>query len=227
MTPLLLIPGLGSDEAIWRPVVERLADVAACHVAETRLDHSIATIAARILSVAPPTFALAGISMGGYVALEILRQAPERVTRLALFDTSARPDTPEQTAGRRAAVAALDTASLEQLGRASLANLVAPHAAAAVKDAVVAMGVRVGGDAYARQQDANITRTDSRPHLAAIAVPTLVAVGELDLLTPPELARELHAGIAGSRLEVIAGSGHLPPLEKPDETAALLREWLQ
>ena len=120
MTPLVLIPGLASDEAVWRPVIEQLADVAACHVAETRLDDTIANIAVRILMVAPPQFALAGISMGGYIALEIMRQAPQRVTKLALFDTSARPDTPEQTAGRRAAIgAAFDSVRLDDIAVAA------------------------------------------------------------------------------------------------------------
>lgn len=226
MTPLILLPGLGSDEAVWRGVIERLADVAACHVGETRLDDSIAAIAARVLASAPATFALAGISMGGYVALEIMRRAPERVTRLALFDTSARPDTPEQSAGRRAAVSALDKAPLATLSRLSLPQLVADDASDPVKDAVVAMGERVGREAYARQQAANIARIDSRPHLAAITVPTLVAVGEHDVLTPLPLAEELHRGIPGAVLRLIAGSGHLPPIERPDETAALLRGWL-
>ena len=226
LAPLVLVPGLASDEAVWRPVIERLGDVAACVVAETRLDEDIAGIARRVLAAAPARFSLAGISMGGYIALEIMRQAPERVVRLALFDTSARPDTPEQSAGRRAAMAALDKAPLEVLSRHSLATLVAPDAADAAKDAVVAMGVRVGRDAYVRQQNANIARADSRPHLAAIAVPTLVAVGERDILTPPALAEELRDGIPGAVLRVVPGSGHLPPVEKPDATAALLRDWL-
>lgn len=226
LVPLVLVPGLGSDEAVWRPVIERLAVVAACSIAETRLDDSIAAIAARVLASAPARFALAGISMGGYVALEIMRQAPERVTRLALFDTSARPDGAEQTAGRLAAIAALDRAPMEALSRHSLPTLVAADAAPAVKDAVVAMGVRVGRAAYERQQRANIARPDSRPHLAAIAVPTMIAVGELDVLTPPHLAEELRDGINDATLHVIAGAGHLPPIEKPDETAALLRAWL-
>lgn len=226
MTPLLLIPGLGSDEAVWRPVVERLADAAACTVAETRLDESIAAIAARVLASAPPRFALAAISMGGYVALEIVRQAPERVARLALFDTSARPDTPEQSAGRRAAMAALDRAPLDVLTRHSLPTLVAAEASPEVKDAIVAMGVRVGRAAYVRQQQANIARADSRPLLATIAVPTLIAVGEHDTLTPLALAEELRDGIPGATLHVIPGAGHLPPIERPDATAALLRAWL-
>lgn len=227
LSPLLLIPGLASDEAVWRPVIERFADVATCTVGETRLDASIAAIAARVLAAAPDRFSLAGISMGGYVALEIMRQAPERVVRLALFDTSARPDTPEQSAGRRSAITALDKAPLETLSRYSLSTLVAAAAADLVKDAVVAMGVRAGRAAYERQQEASIARADSRPHLAAIAVPTLIAVGEFDVLTPPALAEELRDGIAGATLHVIPGSGHLPPIEKPDETAALLRDWLR
>ena len=225
--PLILVPGLASDEAVWRPVVERLGDVASCVVAETRLDDTIAAIAVRILASAPDRFSLAGISMGGYIALEIMRQAPERVIRLALFDTSARPDTAEQSAGRRAAMAALDKVPIELLSRHSLPTLVALDAPDAVKDAVATMGVRVGRDAYVRQQEANIARIDSRPHLAAIAVPTLVAVGEVDVLTPPALAEELRDGIPGATLHVIPGSGHLPPIEKPDATATLLRDWLR
>ena len=225
--PLILVPGLASDEAVWRPVVERLGDVASCVVAETRLDDTIAAIAVRILASAPDRFSLAGISMGGYIALEIMRQAPERVIRLALFDTSARPDTAEQSAGRRAAMAALDKVPIELLSRHSLSTLVALDAPDAVKDAVATMGVRVGRDAYVRQQEANIARIDSRPHLAAIAVPTLVAVGEVDVLTPPALAEELRDGIPGATLHVIPGSGHLPPIEKPDATATLLRDWLR
>ena len=226
MTPLVLVPGLGSDEAVWRGVIERLADIAACIVAETRLDDGIAAIAAWVLASAPPRFALAAISMGGYVALEIMRQAPERVTRLALFDTSARPDTPEQSTGREAAIAALDKAPLEVLVRHSLPTLVAADATDAVKDAVVAMSVRVGREAYARQQRANIARLDSRPTLAAVAVPTIIVVGEHDTLTPRSLAEELQAGIPGARLAVVAGAAHLPPIERPEESAGLLREWL-
>lgn len=226
MTPLLLVPGLGSDEAVWRGPIERLADVAACVVAETRLDDNMAAIAARVLASAPTRFALAGISMGGYIALELLRQAPERVTRLALFDTGARADTPEQSDRRLQAIAALDRADLATLSRYSLPQLVASDASDAVKEAVVAMGVRVGREAYVRQQHANIARPDSRAMLFTIAVPTMVVVGELDILTPPELAREMAEAIPGATLHIVPGSGHLPPIEKPDETAALLRDWL-
>ena len=226
LTALVLVPGLGSDEAVWRPVIERLADVAACTVAETRLDDSIEAIAARVLASAPPRFALAGLSMGGYICFEIMRQAPERVTRLALFDTSARPDSPEQSAGRRAAVAALDKAPMAVLARHSLPTLVADDAADEVKDAVVAMSVRVDSEAYARQQAVNIARPDSRPTLATIAVPTIVVVGERDTLTPRALAAEMAAGIPGAVLHEVPGAGHLVPIEAPNAAAALMRDWL-
>ena len=102
---LLLLPGLLCDPRLWRDQVAGLADLARCHVAETTLDDALPAMAARALAAAPERFALAALSMGGYLAFEILRQAPGRVTRLALLDTSARPDTPEQARRRRGLMA--------------------------------------------------------------------------------------------------------------------------
>lgn len=183
-------------------------------------------MAERILADAPARFALAGLSMGGYLALEIMRQAPERVSRLALCDTSARADTPEQTAGREAAIDAAGKYDFAALARASLGQLVAADAPDRVRDAVVAMSVRVGVETYVRQQRAIMRRPDSRPMLAGIAIPTLVMVGEHDALTPPTLAREIADAVPGAMLRIVPGAGHLPPMEQPARTTELLRDWL-
>lgn len=204
-----------------------LADVVDATVGDTLRDDTLPAMAERVLTAAPPRFALAGLSMGGYLAFEIMRQAPERVERLALLDTSARPDTPEQTAGRHAAIAASERYPLEALARSSLAGLLHPDAPGHVRDAVVAMSLGVGAETYRRQQRAVMARPDSRPLLGRIAVPTLILVGAYDTLTPPPLATEMHAGIAGSTLTVIDDAGHLPTMEQPDAVTAALRDWLR
>ena len=224
--PLVLIPGLGSDHGLWAAQSDGLADIADISIGDTLQDDSLPGIAARILAGAPPRFALAGLSMGGYIALEIMRQAPERVIRLALLDTSARPDTPEQTAGRHAAITAVGAYDFTMLAQASLPGLIAAEAPQDVRDAIVAMTVRVGPDIYVRHQLAAAARPDSRALLPGITVPTQIVVGELDTLTPPALAEEMAAAIPGARLTRIPGAGHLPPLEKPEAVTKILREWL-
>ena len=184
-------------------------------------------MAARALAVAPGRFALAALSMGGYVAFEMLRQAPERVTRLALLDTSAAPDTPQRARQRRAA--------MESSKHGRFLGVTTRHAAAtgpcaasagAVGDEVRAMAGRVGGTAFLRQQQAILGRPNSRPLLPSIGVPTLVAVGNSDVLTPAADAEEIHRGIAGSAIHLFWDCGHLPPMELPEETAQVLRRWL-
>ena len=167
--------------------------------------------------------------MGGYIALEIMRQAPDRVARLALLDTGARADTPEQTERRRVLMA------LAQSGRyAEIPDLAFPlyvhrdrRHDEALRQTVRTMAEETGLDAYLRQQTAILSRPDSRPALAAIRCPTLVLVGEGDEATPPELAREIAAGIAGSRLVLIPDSGHLSTLERPEAVTAALVAWMR
>lgn len=224
---LILLPGLYSDEALWAAQRDALSDRADVQVADLTRDDSIAGMAGRVLACAPERFALAGLSMGGYVALEMWRHAPERITRLALFDSSARPDSQDHTDARRAAIAHAVNDSFEAVVREALPRLMRPATPQPIQEAFVAMALRVGLTVYIRQQEAIIHRADSRPCLPTIGVPTLIAVGEDDRLTPPDLSEEMAARIPGSRLARIPGSGHLSSLEQPEVVTALLREWLE
>jgi pimeloyl-ACP methyl ester carboxylesterase len=227
MTPLILIPGLGSDFAVWQPTMTALGVSAECTVGDTLSDDSLPGMAERILRQAPERFSLAGVSMGGMVALEIMRSAPERVLRLALLDTNPCADTPEQTSQRRSAnAAALSSDNFEALAVGSLRYLVHPAASVEVRNALVEMSVRVGAKAYARQNEAVMKRADQRQILPTIAVPTIVIVGAQDVMTPLALAEMIRDGIRDARLHIIPDCGHLPPIEKPDVVAGLLRAWL-
>lgn len=226
--PLVLIPGLNCTDMLFADQVAELGRARAVSVADHRQDESIAAMAARAIAAAPERFALAGLSMGGYVALEIMRMAPGRVTRLALLDTSARPDTLEATARRRRL--------MELAGRDFTAVhgelwpiLVAPARRndAELEARVRAMADETGPEAFVRQERAIIGRMDSRPFLASIAVPTLVLVGEHDALTPPDDAIEMKQAIPGASLAVIEEAGHLTALERPGEVSAALAAWLE
>ncbi len=227
LQPVVFLPGLLCDARLWRAQVDDLSDIVAPMVADLSLDDTVGAMAARVLAVAPPRFALVGLSMGGYVALEIMRQAAHRVTRLALVDTSARPDTPERAESRRVGMASLDRGRFTGVSGALLRKLVHLSCLGGpVGDDLRAMAVRVGGPAFLRQQRAILRRRDARPVLPGIAVPTLVAVGDADQVTPPEHAEEMHRLIPRSTLHVFEACGHLPALERPEQTGAVLRRWL-
>ncbi len=227
-TSLVLLPGLLCDAALWRGQIDDLADIAAPWVADMTRDDSVSRMAARVLEAAPPRFALAGLSMGGYVAQEIMRQAPERVARLALLDTSARPDSPEQTARRRGLIDLAEKGEFRGVTPRLLPVFLHPDRLndKELTAAVMAMAERVGKDAFLRQQRAIISRPDSRPSLAAIACPTLVLCGRQDQLTPLDLHEEIAAGIRGAQLVVIEECGHLSTMERPWEVSVALRQWL-
>lgn len=214
--PIVFLPGLICDQRLWRDVINGLSDTVAPMVADLRLDDTIEAMAARTLAAAPEKFALAGLSMGGYVAFEILRQAPERVTHLALLDTSARADTPERQDTRRKGIAMVGEGKFIGVSRGLLGNLIAPHHLGTPLAAEVqAMSERVGQDVYIAQQKAIMGRVDSLPLLPSIDLPTLVGVGALDKMTPFELAEEMASAIPQAELCVVPDAAHLPTMENP------------
>jgi pimeloyl-ACP methyl ester carboxylesterase len=225
--PLILLPGLVNDERVWRAVMARLGARAEARVATLRGSDSMAGLAADVLAGAPPRFSLAGLSMGGYCALEIVRQAPERVAALALVDTSARADTPEGRIQREKQIERAGHEYPALIGEL-LGKWVHPTRVhdADVGEVARDMAVQAGAATFVQQQRAILSRADSRPLLASIRCPTIVIAGADDAVMPPEIHRELADGIAGAQLVSIAGCGHLAPLERPAEVADALGEWL-
>lgn len=227
-TLLALLPGLLLDASFWKYQVTGLADVADPWIADFTTQDSIAAMAQSVLAAMPERFALCGLSMGGYVALEIMRQAPERVERLALLDTQAAPDTEEAKARRRGLIELAEKGSFKGVTPRLLPLLL--HSSRLRDEAltghIMEMAERVGRDAFIRQQRAILDRPDYRPLLPSIRCPTLVLCGRDDRITPVQAHRELAAGIANSRLVVFDDCGHLPPLEWPDQTNRELRRWL-
>jgi pimeloyl-ACP methyl ester carboxylesterase len=225
---LVLVPGLLCTKALWAAQVEALGDIAEITVADHTRHDSMAAIARSILAAAPERFALAGLSMGGYIAYEIVRQAPQRVTKLALLDTGSRADAPERAAARRELIA---TAEREGARRAQqLLMPVLIHKARLVDKPLVQtieqMADDIGVEAFRRQQTAIMSRPDNRPFLPSITCPTLVLVGREDALTPVELSQEIAAGIPGARLEIVPDCGHLSTMERPEAVNRALRAWL-
>jgi pimeloyl-ACP methyl ester carboxylesterase len=227
--PIVLVPGLNCSARLYAEQIPALWRFGPVMVADHTRDDSMTAIAQRILAAAPPRFALAGLSMGGYIALEMVRQAPQRVAKLALLDTTARADTPQQTERRRPLIA------LAQAGRfAEIPDLQFPvfvhrnrQDDEALRRLVRTMAEETGPEAFLRQQHAIMSRPDARPALAAIACPTLVLVGDGDELTPPAWSEEIAGAIHGSRLVVVADCGHLSTLERPQPVIAALTAWLE
>ncbi len=227
--PILLVPGLVSSSRIYAPVVPALWRLGPVTVANHIRDDNMGAIARRILAEAPPRFALAGHSMGGYIAFEIMRQAPERVLRLALINTQARPDTPEATARRRGQVARAQAGEFRAILDELFPGFVHPSRRdnADLRQLVYDMGDDVGTEAFVRQQTAIMGRADSRPTLATIACPTLVLTGDEDNTIPNSLSVEMADGIQGAKLVILSHCGHLPQVEQPQATADALVEWIR
>jgi pimeloyl-ACP methyl ester carboxylesterase len=227
---LLLLPGLLNDQRVFAPQVAALAPVADIVVGDVTQHDSIAALAdAALTRVAAERFALVGFSMGGYVAFELLRRVPHRIERLALLDTQAEADTPEETRQRQAASRLAETGRFKGVTSRLLPQLIhARHLAdEAITGPIMAMAEDIGRDGYLRQQRAIMARPDSRPLLAAIAVPTLVLCGENDTRTPPERSVAMAEAIPGAELVLAPECGHVAPLEQPDDVNQALARWLQ
>ena len=221
---LIFLPGLLCDSRLWR---DQLAIFPEATVADLSLDDDVNAMAQRALASVEGRFALCGLSMGGYVALAIMHAAPERVTRLCLMDTSARADTPQQSKRRRLLMQMSQANAFRGVTPRLLPQLLHPdNLDQPVAKDVMEMAERVGREAFLRQQHAILNRPDRRGELGSIRIPTLIAVGSDDILTPPELAAEMAGLIAGAELRVIAHCGHLPPMERPDDVNDMLRYWL-
>jgi pimeloyl-ACP methyl ester carboxylesterase len=226
--PLVLLPGLLCDAALWSHQTRYLGEVADVTVADLTGCDSVSALAAEVLAKAPPRFAVAGLSMGGYVALEIVAQAPERVVKLALLDTNARADTDKQRRRRRGLMALADRGEFRGVTPRLLPVLIHPDRTGdeELTGEVMAMAERVGRDAFLRQQRLIMERPDSRPMLPSIACPTLVLCGRQDAISTLEMHVEMADAIPGARLAVVEECGHLASLERPHATTALMRDWL-
>ncbi|WLQ35192.1 alpha/beta hydrolase [Streptomyces castrisilvae] len=226
--PVVLLPGMLCSGLLWRAQTERLERLTEVRTV-TLTGDSIEAMADDVLSLPCPRFALAGLSLGGIVAMAVARRAPERITRLALLSTSARPPRPEQRAGWDAMAQRTKAGEFDRITPESLLpHLLHPaHAGDPVlRGTVLEMADRTGPDVFLRQLAAQHSRTDLRPGLREVRCPTLVVAGEDDPLAPLAAHREIADAVAGARLETLPATGHLTPLERPAEVTELLVRWL-
>lgn len=225
--PLLLLPGLLNDATLWRAQIDALADIADCQVGDLTAHDNLRATAAAVLARAPPRFALAGFSLGGYIAQEILRIAPGRVTRLALLGSSFKPDSPARAAQR---IAQQNSARLPGTFHGFGDRLMRSYidASRLHDEALVAtvrgMTTRLGAQVFLRQS--RIERVDGSQVLRAWHGPALVLCGRNDAITPLAVSEQMAALMPQSSLVVLDDCGHLAPLEKPQQVSAALRAWL-
>ncbi|HEY3634423.1 MAG TPA: alpha/beta fold hydrolase [Caldimonas sp.] len=216
------------DERLFAAQRAALAASHECHVFVFRDEDTLAAMAERVLAAMPPRFSVVGLSLGGYVAFELVRRALDRIERLALLDTTALADTPARRAGRLADIAKVEAGGIEALIPELPARWLLPaHAARADLVALLgAMARSVGAQGQRNQQRAMLGRPDSHDDLARVRVPTLVLCGEHDPVTPVADHAAIAARVAGSRFERIADCGHLSTIEQPEAVSRVLVDWL-
>jgi len=225
----ILVPPLMCSTQVYTPILDTVWSYGSVTIADTSHDASIAAIAARIISEAPERFVLLGTSMGGYIALEIMRQAPERVAGLALVSTSARADSADQLAARRSQSQLVQDGHFSELVDAAFPGIVAKRneSDAELLRAWRSMANTVGPDKFLQQQAAVMGRVDSRDLLPSITCPTFVIHGTEDTLIPPSAAQEISAAIPEATLRRVDAAGHFLFLERPAEANTIVEDFLQ
>ena len=228
-TPLILLPGTLCDERLWGHQLKYLSDIAEVTIGDVTKEDSISSLAHSILKKAPERFALAGLSLGGIISLEIMRIAPERVIKLALLDTNPNPPDYNQIAVWERFI---DMANNGQFLDITITHLlpilIHPNRRKdeALVSTIIDMAKKIGKESYIKQLKAVITRLDQRPILSTIACPTMVLVGKEDMVCPVHMSEFLTESIPTASLEIIEHSGHLSTLEQPEKVSALLKGWL-
>lgn len=225
---LLLLPGMMCDARLFTPQIEALSARYSIMLPSLTVGTSIQVLAQNVLAQAPKQFALAGLSMGGIVAMEMLRQAPQRINRLALMDTNPLAEGPERQALREPQMVRVRSGGLPAIMREELIPkyLADESINGAIVDLCMDMAEVLGPDVFCSQSTALRDRIDQREILSQYSGPTLILCGEDDQLCPVarhELMRNL---IPSARLAVIPGAGHLPVLEQPERTTQELQSWL-
>lgn len=227
-SPVLFIPGMSCSAEIFHAQALALWPYASVMIAAVQPGETVAAMTSSLLANAPPRFALVGVSLGGFIALEIMRQAPHRVERLALLATNARADTAEQSQARLALIERARIANFGAFGEELFTDimLAARRTEPAMREVARRMAEAVGLDAFERQVRTIMSRPDSRPFLGRIAVPTLILVGHQDEVSPPAIAQEMADLIPGANLIIVENCGHAPTLEQPDAVNRALVAWL-
>lgn len=225
---LILVPGLLCSHDLWVDQIGEFEDDFDMVIFDHTSHDNLPDMVRDFLADAPERFHLAGLSMGGYVAFELLRQAADRVESLILLDTNARADRPEQVAGRQQLIERADKEDIREIAKDLLPVLVHPDRLRdeEICDRIVDMAVEVGAEAFQRQQKALIRRPDSRDFLTTIKCPTLIICGAQDALTPLKVHQEMADLIPGAELHVVDDCGHLSSMERPEEINRLMRNFL-
>ena len=228
MTPLVLLPGMMCDARLFAPQINALSGVHPIHCAPIGGHDTVGALAAEVLAHAPPRFALAGLSMGGIVAMEVLRQAPDRVEKIALLDTNARAETDAVKTRREPQIKAVREGRLRDIMRDEMKPnyLTDGPNRGAILDLCMAMAESLGPDVFIRQSRALQSRPDQSETLRHADIPALILCGRDDALCPVERHEYMAGLMPDAAFQIIENAGHLPTLEQPEETTKALQDWL-